>query len=228
MRSTNWQGNWGRSAEENQDIRFISGWGNRSFQEMLFSINDIADKLELQQGESLLDIGCGAGLFEIAFSHWAGNVYGTDYSEGMVRKARTYTDQYNNVFIQQGNIKHLPFKTGSFDKVLVNSVIQYLDDTQEVNIAMGELTRVTKTGGLIFLSLIPSARTKQQFLEGYYNLGLPEEEVRKKIEINNNILWFDESEMIECLQAQGFKHLTLAKPCDDFQKKYYFDLIIKT
>ena len=226
MRSANWTENWDRSAQENQDIRLISGWGNRTFQEMLFSINDIAKKLDLQQGDRLLDIGCGAGLFEIAFAHWAGALFGVDYSREMVKKARTNTCQYDNVNIQQCNIKHLPFKTRSFDKILVNSVIQYLDTPDDLGTAMKELNRVIKSGGTIFLSLIPSASTKQDFLDGYYNLGLSADEIKKKIEINNNILWFYETELINNLKKIGFSDIILTKPCDNFQKKYYFDIII--
>lgn len=226
MRSTDWREKWDHSAQENQDIRLISGWGNRSFQEMLFSINDIAKKLDLQQGERLLDIGCGAGLFEIAFTHWAGALFGADYSGEMTKIAWANTRQYDNVHIQQCNIKHLPFKTGSFDKILVNSVIQYLDTPEEIGTAMKELNRVIKSGGIIFLSLIPSASTKQAFLDGYNKLGLSADEVKKKIDLNNNILWFYENELYSDLEMFGFSDIILAKPCDNFQKKYYFDLII--
>jgi ubiquinone/menaquinone biosynthesis C-methylase UbiE len=226
MRSTDWKERWDQSAQENQDIRLISGWGNRTFQEMLFSINDIAKKLDLQQGDRLLDIGCGAGLFEIAFAHWAGALYGADYSGEMAKIAFANTRQYDNVHIQQCDIKHLPFKNGYFDKILVNSVIQYLDTPEEIGTTMKELHRVIKTGGIIFLSLIPSASTKQDFLDGYYRLGLSADKVKRKIEINNNILWFFETELQSDLHKFGFSEIILAKPCDNFQRKYYFDLII--
>lgn len=227
MRSASWKDNWDRSARENKDIRIISGWGNRTFQEMLYAINDVAKKLDLQQGERLLDIGCGAGLFEIAFAPWAGTVVGADYSREMVKQALANSCQYPNVHTQQCNIKNLPFKTGSFDKILVNSVIQYLDSPEEVRDAMTELSRVIKTGGTVLLSLIPSATTRQDFLDGYYRLGLPEEVAKKKIVTNNNILWFDETELQQTLETSGFSHISLEKPCDTFQKKYYFDIVMK-
>ena len=42
MRSEYWKEHWNKSAKEDEDIRLISGWGNRTFQEMLFGIMDVA------------------------------------------------------------------------------------------------------------------------------------------------------------------------------------------
>ena len=81
MRSAYWREHWNKSAKENEDIRLISGWGNRTFQEMLFAITDVEKKMELKSEDRLLDVGCAAGLFEIAFAHWLKEIYAVDYSE---------------------------------------------------------------------------------------------------------------------------------------------------
>ena len=48
-RSEYWKEKWNKSAKENNDVGFISGWGDISFQEMLFIINDIVENLDLEK-----------------------------------------------------------------------------------------------------------------------------------------------------------------------------------
>jgi ubiquinone/menaquinone biosynthesis C-methylase UbiE len=227
MRSAFWKENWNKSACENDDIRLISGWGNRSLDEMLFSINDIAEKLRLHQNDRLLDIGCGAGIFEIAFARWMREVIGSDFSDEMVKKARKNSKNSSNVHIQQCTIKALPYKSGVFDKILVNSVIQYLDGYDEVISVIDELDRITRTGGIILLSLIPSADSKNALLDGYFSLGLSDTEIQEKVTKNENILWFNKQELVADLTQKGFSKITASLPCNCLQKKYYFDLIIE-
>jgi ubiquinone/menaquinone biosynthesis C-methylase UbiE len=142
MNNEYWREHWNRSASENIDLRIISGWGNRTFQEMLITINDISKKLCLCSQDSLLDIGCGAGLFEIAFAPWINEIYGIDYSEKMVELARRNCENYQNVKIINAEIGNLPFPDESFNKVLVNSMIQYLSDMNEVENGLRELYRI--------------------------------------------------------------------------------------
>jgi ubiquinone/menaquinone biosynthesis C-methylase UbiE len=227
MRSAYWREQWNKSAKENEDIRLISGWGGRTFQEMLFSITDVAKKLDLKSEDRLLDVGCGAGLFEIAFAHWLKETYGVDYSEEMVEVAKKNTGKYDNVIIEKANIQNLPFKDEFFDKILVNSVIQYLNNLYEVKGAFKELKRVTKKQGRILVSLIPDASKKDMFLNGYHKLGLSKEEIKKKIESNENAIWFDKDELKKLLKKIGFMSVNVSRPFNSFQKKYYFDLIIK-
>ena len=227
MRSEYWKREWNKSAREKKDIRLISGWGNRTFQEMIFAITDVAKKLDLKNEDRLLDVGCGAGLFEIAYTHWIKEIYGVDYSEEIVEVAKKNTGKYDNVIIEKADIRNLPFKAEFFDKVLANSVIQYLYDLDEVKGAFEELKRVTKKQGRILVSLIPDANKKDVFLNGYHKLGLSEEEIREKIKSNENVIWFDKDELKKLLKKIGFMSVNVSRPFNSFQKKYYFDLIIK-
>lgn len=226
MRSEYWKKNWDKSAEENDDIRLVSGWGNRKFQEMLFAINDTSKKLDLKCQDTLLDVGCGAGIFEIAFTHWVKEIDAVDFSGEMVKLAKKQTISYSNVNIQRANIKNLPYKNEYFDKVLVNSVIQYLESMDEVKKAIQELNRVLKNDGILCLSLIPDAERKEDFLNGFYSLGLPEDQIRDRIEKNSNIIWFSKDTIVDLLDKSGFTSNSFEKPCIEFLNKYYFDVVI--
>ena len=221
-----WKEKWNKSAKENDDVRFISGWGDISFQEMLFVINDIVEKLEISFEDIFLDAGCGAGLFEIAFAYKVKEIYAIDFSKNMVKHAQK-NNRYDNIVIERGNIKELHFQDEFFHKVLANSTIQYLNNTDEVSHALNELIRVTKEGGRILVSLIPDSSTKDDFIDGYYYLGLSEDEIKSKIECANMVLWFDVDELVDIIDQIGICSVKRMKPVNAFQQKYYFDLLIK-
>jgi ubiquinone/menaquinone biosynthesis C-methylase UbiE len=226
MGSEYWKEHWNHSATENSDLIMISGWGNRSFQDMLITINDITKKLDLKSVDRLLDIGCGAGLFEIAFSPWISEIYGVDFSEKMVKLARQNCMNFENVKIVNAEIAKLPFPDGFFSKVLLNSMIQYLPDTKEVKRGLKEVERVTADGGRVLLSFVPDNSQKEQFLNGFYSLGLSDDEARKKIDANKKSIWFERERMIELLQNIGFSKVEIQKPINPFHSSYCFDLLI--
>jgi ubiquinone/menaquinone biosynthesis C-methylase UbiE len=226
MRSEYWREHWNKSAKESEDIRLISGWGNRTFQEILFVITDVEKKLALKSEDRLLDVGCGAGLFEIAYTHWLKEIYGVDYSEEMVEVAKKNTEKYDNIIIEQADIRNLPFEDEFFDKVLVNSVIQYLNNLNEIEKAFEELRRVTKAGGQILVSMNLDANKKEDYFAGYDRLGLSEEEIKRKINASNKALWFDRDELRNVGKKIGFKAKVLDMVKDIWQSKYFFDLLL--
>jgi len=224
---TYWQDHWDRAATSHGDLRFASGWGERPFQDLLASLTDIARKLDLGRDTVLLDIGCGAGLFEIAYTPWVREILALDYSIVMVRVARDHTVRSPNVHVLRSTLLHLPFRDRVFDRVLGNSVIQYLEDPGGVKAAARELRRVTAKGGKVLLSLIPDAEKKGDFLEGYRRLGLSGEDLGRKLEENRRILWFGRDTLTETLLDAGFSSASVEEPSDPFQKQYYFDILLE-
>jgi SAM-dependent methyltransferase len=221
-----WEREWDRIAREKADARCISGWGEIPFEEMLHAINRVAGLLDLGPEDRLLDLGCGAGIFEMAYSRSAREIYGLDLSREMVRVAGRNCRPYGNVLIARGDLLHLPFPDGSFRKILVNSAIQYLGDRDRVRAAVREISRVAAAGGRILISLVPDADTRQDLLEGYDRLGLPPAEARRKKEAHGQVLWFRRGELIRMLREAGAATVTTLKPLNDFQGRYYFDLLV--
>jgi|GEM_PF-4753410 len=221
-----WKNHWNSTARENNDIRFIDGLGNRSFQEMLFSITDISKKLQLSPDNIFLDIGCGAGLFEIAFTNYVREIYGIDYSKDMAIKAKSFTQQYSNVKISVGNMLDLPFQNANFDRILAHSTFQYLNSMNEVKIALNEIKRVAKRNAIICLFLMPDNETKNDYLNGYYKLSLSDIELQKKIEATNKVMWYDKTQLIKIIETMGFSVVRIGKPVIPFQSKYYFNVTL--
>jgi SAM-dependent methyltransferase len=221
-----WNGEWDRIATEKADARCISGWGDLPFEDMLHAINRVAGLLELRQGDRLLDLGCGAGIFEMAFTRSVREIYGIDHSREMVRVAAGNSRPYGNILIARGDILDLPFPGESFGKILVNSVIQYLDDREMVLRAIGELFRVAEKGGRILISLVPDADARESLLAGYDRLGLSPGEVKRKKEAHGHVLWFRRPDLVRLIRDAGAATVTPLKPLNEFQGRYYFDLLV--
>jgi len=227
MNSEYWIKSWNQSAKNNIDLKLISGWGNRTFQEMMFAIVDITKKLQLSLDDILLDVGCGAGIFEIVFSYWLKKIYAVDYSSEMVRVAKQNTVKFSNVVIEIADIKKLPFSDNFFDKILVNSVIQYLNNLNEVTIAFKELKRVVKPMGLILISMNLDKRKKVDYIKRYKKLNFTSKEVKNKISALNKVLWFDPNDLIKIGNKLNLTSTCLEIDKNVWQSKYYFDILLR-
>ena len=105
--------------------------------------------IELKEGETVLDLGCGAGLdlyFYAKSTGSSGKVYGLDISPDMIEKAKNNMDLagINNVELVCGSSDRLPFKDDFFNVVASNGIYNLSPDKETV---LKEVYRVLKPGG---------------------------------------------------------------------------------
>ncbi|MFO7600360.1 MAG: arsenite methyltransferase [Candidatus Desulfacyla sp.] len=111
-------------------------------------------KADLKPGETVLDLGSGAGFDAFLAARQvgaAGKVIGMDMTEEMVEKARANAERLNirNVDFRTGKIEALPVEDNSVDVVISNCVINLSPDKASV---FNEIHRVLKPGGRIVIS----------------------------------------------------------------------------
>ena len=109
---------------------------------------------ELEPGDDVLDLGCGAGLDSLIASQTIGrmgSVTAVDFSEAMLARARAAAWEAGaaNVECVLSDAEALPFDDKSFDKVIINGLFN-LNPGREV--IFRELARVLRPGGKAFVA----------------------------------------------------------------------------
>ena len=109
---------------------------------------------KINQGEQVLDIGCGAGVDTILAAIIVGpkgSVIGVDIVSEMIARAENNLQmmELDNVNFQKVSGENLPFSDDTFDVVTSNGVINLIPDKET---AMSEIIRVLKPAGRLMVA----------------------------------------------------------------------------
>lgn len=118
-------------------------------------------------GSRLLEVGCGAGDF-LAAAHRAGwSVAAVEYNKELVEMLRSEL----SLDVQAGELKPGMWEAGSFDLVVLWSVIEHVPDPNET---LGTVASYLKSGGTVFFQL-PTTSEAQfgKLFKQHWEMDLP-------------------------------------------------------
>jgi SAM-dependent methyltransferase len=119
------------------------------------------DRLGLQPGDRVLDVGAGFGRHIFECARRGADVVALDYAEDEVVETRATLgamvdageidiERFKGVL--RGDATKLPFADASFDKVITSEVLEHIQDDVA---AISEMIRVLKPGGM-FAATVPA------------------------------------------------------------------------
>lgn len=121
----------------------------------------ISAHMQLHDGETVLEVGCGTGYLSRYLVQGRKNlsVTGIDFDQGFLTAAVRFAEQegLHNISFMQADANALPFADHSFDRVVSHT---FLTSTKTPQQALKEMHRVVKPGGSISsitpMSIMPS------------------------------------------------------------------------
>lgn len=128
----------------------------------------LLDFVRPRHGESILDAGCGTGIFTLDILSLGSRVIGLEISRPMLMRARQKAKGYPFCAVA-GDMMSLPFADEAFDKVVSVTALEFIEDAR---FAVKELFRVTRKGGILVVATLNSlgpwaARRKRKAESGH-------------------------------------------------------------
>jgi SAM-dependent methyltransferase len=93
-------------------------------------------------GAKILDCGCGAGAYLLAFLELGADAYGVEYSSEKVKQFQRLGRHSERV--SQGDLERISYPAATFDVALLNEVLEHVPNDAQ---ALSEIFRVLKPGG---------------------------------------------------------------------------------
>jgi len=192
----------------------------------LRTLRAVAMQLKLNAADRLLDVGCGTGLFSIAFADRVAEIVALDISAGMVERAQKNTQDIDNIEISLGSLPNIDGEDESFDKILVYSVLQYLPDESVVAAAFSEIARLLRVGGIAVFGCNPDPLKRAVYMD-FLTLNTPPEDLPNSIALLERTLWISADRMIEIAADFGLSARAESIHSEIWQHFYMFDLVVE-
>jgi ubiquinone/menaquinone biosynthesis C-methylase UbiE len=189
--------------------------------------------LELAEGETVVDLGSGAGIDALIAARAVGRngrVIGIDMTPEMLEAARANAASagVEHVEFREGRLERLPIEDATVDAVTSNCVINLVPDKSAV---FTEVARVLRPGGrmvvsdivldgelpeairknvMAYVGCVSGAEKRQVYFEKLSAAGLGDVEILKDTDFLEMIEKASPAEVVSLLEAEGIDRSEVA------------------
>lgn len=158
---------------------------------------DILANEQISKDSNILDAGCGTGqTAAYLFQQYKANVTGLEINPIMIEKAKNrFQSLQIPIKLIQGSVENVPLEDGTFDFVLSESVLAFVNKPK----ALSEFYRVLKKGG----RLVANEMTINEKLSAQ-----EEQEIKEFYNLDSLLL---EEDWKNLLTESGFQHIDIKK-----------------
>ncbi len=155
----------------------------KKFNEKDRLIQDASGKLEyemtlrilrqyLPKKAKILDLGGGAGVYTFPLSKMGYEMYLADLSDDLIHEAKIVKENDNYENVKSCDIVNATdlsiYEDNQFDVVLLFGPLYHLQDEEERQLCIREISRVLKKEGLVFASFIPYLSGSIAIIDRYF------------------------------------------------------------
>jgi ubiquinone/menaquinone biosynthesis C-methylase UbiE len=158
------------------------------------------DFARVEPGMRALDVGCGPGGLAAVLVERLGpaNVAAVDPSEPFVEACRARLPE---IEARVAGAEALPFADDTFDTVLSQLVVNFIDDPER---GVREMARVTRRGGIVG-SCVWDYREGMKLLRAFWDAAHEVEPERAAVADESTMRWCGEGELAELWSAAGLE-----------------------
>ena len=151
----NWKGIWNRKTAKDvndlQDLINANGFDTSCLlvKNLTDYIKSVKTKMNMQQGQSVYEVGCGCGSILYLLQQMGLSVGGSDYSDSLIKIAKDLNIS-NDIIVSTAN--EIPSEP-KYDYVIANSVFQYFPDLNYVEEVACLMMNKSTSGSIAILDI---------------------------------------------------------------------------
>ena len=114
----------------------------------------VLPRLRLSHTDRVLDVGCGVGRWALAVAPLVRAYLGTDFSEGLLSRARNELSKFWNADLEclrAQDIAHLVGRRSPFNRVILSGILAYLNDEDAKRCLRGIADLSSPSGTIIYV-----------------------------------------------------------------------------
>ena len=222
-----WKNFWDNQSKKND---FISiGKSQYNFEDLnSYFFTAIKNLSPISNKTKFLDCGGGTGLLSWMVYPFVKEIYLTDYSMEMIKQAKVRFKGKKKIKIYYKDIRNLKFnKKLKFDRILIGSVLQYLNNYTEIELVFKNLKSITSKKSKILFTQNPDLSKKKRHLKTYQKLRWKKSRISKSLIDEEKRFWINFNEIKKLANRNGFKITNkIEKSKGLYENSHMFDFLL--